>query len=160
MMNEEQIFMQTVRCDCGKDLFKISEMYKENIVIRCDGCGARFTIFAEKGGEAVIRTLARGQDQKKLSALLTVRLRAFEEQAGTCREAAALLFQEYIESLYPAVLEGIDNAILQHLQTLFFSNQDKSISDASALLLKIEEAAVETLERNGYELQVDGETED
>ncbi len=163
-MNEKPIFTQTIRCDdCDESLFEIAEMYKEDVCIRCHECGAQFTIFVEKGGEAISRTLSeeqKRQDHISLSELLEIRLHAFEEQAGGYGPAAALLFENYIETLFDAVIESVDDAILKRLQVAFFHKiKDKGMSEGPALLLDIESAAVETLEHSGYELQIDGETE-
>ena len=156
-------FLQTVKCDdCKKDLFQVSQMYESDVIIVCAGCGAKFTLYMERADEAVTRTLTADQvkqDQSKLSELLSIRLRAFEDQAGEDRNTAAMLFQQYLEGLLPAVLDKIDGLILKHLQGQLFNNKDKSISNGSALMLDIEEAASVTLENAGYELEVDDETE-
>ena len=145
--------MQAIICDdCGESLFSVAIMYCQDAHIICKNCGTKFVLFSEKADELVTKTLLRGRDQKKLSSLLSIRLKAFQAQVGVCHEAAAGLFLDYIESLVPEMLEAVDGEILKHLQKLFFSNQDGSISDSTALMLEIELAAAETLTKAGYEL--------
>lgn len=170
MMNEERtlfdppILLQTIKCDeCGKNLFQISELYEKDVCIRCDGCGARFTIFAEKAGELLARTLAREQkrqDRLSLSELLEIRLHSFELQIGEKGDSAAVLFREYVEGLFSAVIESVDGVILRRLRTRLFQKiKDKGIGEGPVLLQDIEAAAAEALRRSGYELQVDDDEE-
>ncbi len=158
-MNEKPIFTQTIRCDdCDESLFEIAEMYKEDVCIRCHECGAQFTVFVEKGNEAISRILTQERvrgDRISLSELFEIRLHAFEVQIGR-GEGAALLFETYVETLYDAVIGSIDDIILKRLQTSFLCKiRDKGMNEGPALLLDIEEESGKALQRAGYELQND-----
>ncbi len=170
-MNEEQtlsdtqIFTQLVHCDeCDESLFQISEVFENDISIKCGECGARFTVYAEKADEVITKNLlqqgqARG-DRSKLSELLEIRLHAFEDQIGH-GEGAVLFFETFIKSILAAVTESIDSDILEELRTLFFRRiKDSGMDEGQELfLLDVETAATRALERSDYE-QVDDERSD
>lgn len=164
MMNEESVFTQVIRCDrCGKSLFEIAELYKKNICIKCGGCGATFMVYTEEDSEAAAGTTDGGQKERshfELSELLEIRLHSFELQTGRRGEGAALLFENYVESLFDAVVEDTDNEILKRLQKLFFDKiRDAGMSEGLALLDDIEKVAAQTLRHSGYELIDEAGTE-
>lgn len=171
MMNEEPTlfdipaFTQTVTCDgCGKSLFQISEIFKEDILIECGGCGLKFTIYTVKADEAIKENLLQEQvrqDQRKLNALLAIRLHSFEAQIGGPGEGAVLFFETFIKSVLDATTESIDGDILEELRELFFRRiKDSGLDEGQELfVLDVEKAVTETLLSSGYERDESAEIE-
>lgn len=119
-MSEETLFTQTIKCpECGANGFSIGELNAEDIQIVCLKCSARFHLFGERAGELLARILGKErarQERLTLGELLEIKLHGFEHQIGERGESAALLFGQYVESLFDTVIETVDQEIIKRLK--------------------------------------------
>jgi len=161
-MNEQPaLFTQRITCDCGEDVFLISTLYVEHVVIECRKCGAQFTIFGERADELFAKTILKREKARRtqltVGELLEIKLRNFEAQLGERGESAALLLGEYINSLFDAVVESVDELIINRLRDRFVEVAKKRGVEASGpdLQREIIEAGESALENSGYTLADD-----
>ena len=163
MSEERALFTQRITCDCGEDVFSISTLYVEDIVVECRKCGARFTIFGERAGELFAKTILRKEKARRtrltVGELLELKLHNFEMQLGAKGESAVMLFGQYVDGLFDAVVGSIDGQIIKRLRDRFVEVAKRRGVEASGpdLQREIIEAGESALENSGYTLADDNE---